>query len=126
MELPHVRYEAFRLESVKANGYGEVLVDQKTLKVPSIRSHERVWLKYWWNKVDVLNDSYEVLISLPRGYIDEPIPIDLQTLLESLYNKPKALDYSSVLLYFPARQKLFFNLWKGKVAKQESAGSFEC
>ncbi|MFI8716261.1 IS21 family transposase, partial [Brevibacillus brevis] len=51
LELPLVPYEAFRLESVKANGYGEVLVDQKTLKVPSIRSHERVWLKYWWNKV---------------------------------------------------------------------------
>ncbi|MGG3887111.1 hypothetical protein [Brevibacillus panacihumi] len=105
------------MESVKANGYGEVLVDQKTLKVPSIRSHERVWLKYWWNKVDVLSDSYEVLLSLPRGYIDEPIPIDLQTLLEPLYNKPKALDYSSVLALLPSQTKVFLQSVEGKSRK---------
>ena len=117
LELPLVPYEVFRLESVKANGYGEVLVDKKTLKVPSIRSHERVWLKYWWNKVDVLSDSYEVLLSLPRGYIDEPIPIDLQTLLEPLYKKPKALDYSSVLAFLPSQTKAFLQSVEGKSRK---------
>ncbi|MFP3693370.1 hypothetical protein SB784_35445, partial [Burkholderia sp. SIMBA_048] len=42
LELPTVPYQPFRLESVKANGYGEVFIDQKPVKVPSIRSHERV------------------------------------------------------------------------------------
>lgn len=117
LELPLAPYEAFRLESVKANGYGEVLIDQKTIKIPSIRSHERVWVKYWWNKVDVLNDSYEVLITLPRGYMDESVPIDLQTLLQPLYSKPKALDYSSVLAFLPSQTKDFLQSVEGKSRK---------
>ncbi|WP_031306277.1 IS21 family transposase [Brevibacillus panacihumi] len=117
LELPIIPYEAFRLESVKANGYGEVLIDQKTVKIPSIRSHERVWVKYWWDKVDVLNDSYEVLITLPRGYMDESVPVDLQTLLQPLYSKPKALDYSSVLAFLPSQTKGFLQSVEGKSRK---------
>ncbi|MEB8616314.1 IS21 family transposase [Bacillus cereus] len=117
LELPTVPYETFRLESVKANGYGEILMDQKVVKVPSIRSHERVWLKYWWSKVDVLNDNYEVLITLPRGYMDESIPVDLQALLQPLHNKPKALDYSSVLAFLPNQTKAFLQSVEGKSRK---------
>src|SRR5690606_36192207 len=94
-----------------------VLVDQKNVKVPSIRSHERVWLKYWWNKVDVLNDSYETVISLPREYMNEPIPIDLQAMLEPLYGKPKTLDYSSVLHFLPSHIKAFLQAVEGKARK---------
>jgi transposase len=117
LELPTVPYETFRLESVKANGYGEVIIDQKIVKVPSIRSHERVWLKYWWSKVDVLNDDYEVLITLPRGYMDESIPVDLQALLQPLHSKPKALDYSSVLAFLPNQTKAFLQSVEGKSRK---------
>ncbi|MEC2132249.1 IS21 family transposase [Brevibacillus centrosporus] len=117
LELPTVPYETFRLESVKANGYGEVLMDQKIVKVPFIRSHERVWLKYWWNKVDILNDNYEVLITFPRGYMDESIPIDLQALLQPLQSKPKALDYSSVLAFLPNQTKAFLQSVEGKSRK---------
>lgn len=117
LELPIIPYETFRLESIKANGYGEVLIDQKMVKVPSIRSHERVWLKYWWSKVDVLNDNYEVLITLPRGYMDESIPVDLQALLQPLHSKPEALDYSSVLAFLPNQTKAFLQSVEGKSRK---------
>lgn len=49
------------------------------------------------DKVDVLNDSYEVLITLPRGYMDESVPVDLQTLLQPQENQDDVSRLEHVL-----------------------------
>ncbi|MFP3381061.1 hypothetical protein SB767_32585, partial [Bacillus sp. SIMBA_069] len=49
--------------------------------------------------------------------MDETVPVDLQTLLQPLYGKPKALEYSSVLAFLPSQTKTFLQSVEGKSRK---------
>lgn len=117
LELPLVPYEVFRLENVKANGYGEIVVDQKRVKVPTIHAGETLWVRVWWDRIDIIDQQYTLVMTLPRVYEEDPTSIDLSVHLKPFLRKPKALSYSSVLAFLPDKTKAFLLSSEGKQRK---------
>jgi transposase len=69
--LPPPPFEAYRLERVKTNAYGEIIVDQRAVKVPIQYAGESLWLKVWWDRIQILNEEYD---EGPGGIGTSPYP----------------------------------------------------
>ncbi len=113
LELPAVSYEVCRLETATSNGYGEISLDKKWVRVHALSGSETVFLKVWWDRVDVLNTDYSIVATLSRGYAEKDIPVDITVQLKPFIRKPRALDYSAVLNILPASVQQFLQSTAG-------------
>jgi len=74
--LPTTPFEPVKIETARVNKYAQVHCCGEVYSVPSAQIGERVFLKLWWDRVEIFSRNEERLATLPRCYTLKTQPID--------------------------------------------------
>ncbi len=98
LTLPDHPYDVFRLDTGKVNLYGEVRFDRSNLPLVGAKPNEEVLLKIYWDHVEVLNNQYKLLATIPRPYTDKTIQLPWTEILKGLKRKPRSVTHSRFVM----------------------------
>lgn len=96
LELPRDSFEVVCFETTKLDKYGKVHLDRERLQVPGGSAQQLVSLKIYWDRLEVLNKTYETLATIPRPFSLKQQEIDWMQELKQVLHKPKAVPYTVV------------------------------
>lgn len=100
-KLPPNPYEVYRLESKFVNKYGEVKVDKLPIKVFGAKPGNYLPVKIMWDKIEVLDNEYKLLISVPRPYTNKTHEIPWQEVFKGYLRKPRSVTHSQFTKMLP-------------------------
>ncbi|MET3684488.1 hypothetical protein ABID56_002626, partial [Alkalibacillus flavidus] len=103
LHLPDQDYPIFKEKWVKANKYGEIVVDQVKVHVPKSYNFGQVRLVLYWDQFKVTSPNGEILMKDVRPYMHKRRQIPWQGILSSWLDKPRAIEYSRYQPYLPVR-----------------------
>lgn len=66
--LPGIEYQCVRYETVKAEKYGYIKVDKNLYSTSSRYALQKVLVRISYNKIDILSDDYQLVVSHSRLY----------------------------------------------------------
>ncbi|MFW0858707.1 MAG: IS21 family transposase [Dehalococcoidia bacterium] len=118
LTLPGVPFEVVRLITATVDKYTRVRFEDRPYDVPRARPGERVLLKVYWDRVEILNRELQPLGTLRRPYSAKETPIDWVSHLDIYRRKPRALEYSSYIQHLPPAVKEFFLNREGAARRQ--------
>jgi len=102
LTLPAQRFEAVKHETGTVNKYGEVRAADETYHVGAARPGQNVFIKVYWDHIEVLDEYGEQLIQdCPRRYAHRTEAIDWAAELRVFANKPRALEQATYLKALP-------------------------
>ncbi len=106
LKLPQEPREIFRIETARANKYGEIKLEEEIYHVPQAHYRQNLILKVYWDEI-VVFDEYgeEKLTVLPRKYVLTRDKIDWQGELKIFLNKPRAIEHAAYLQALPETVK---------------------
>jgi len=107
--LPTEEFEVLRTDTAVANKYGEFKVDEETYHVGSAHPKQNLFLKVYWNRIEVYDEYGErKLTTLPRKYVPKNTDdIDWIGELKIFRNKPRAIEQATYLQALPAAVKKY-------------------
>ncbi len=101
-KLPDNDFQVFRLDSAQVNKYGEVTIDKMSIKVFNSRPGNEVLLRLWWDRLEVLDQHYKVLTSIPRPYTGKVYDIPWVDVFKGFQRKPRSVRHSQFTRMLPA------------------------
>lgn len=101
--LPDEEYPIFKEEKVKANKYGEIVIDKAKVYIPKGYNHTQLTVIKYWNRFKVLSPNGEILYEDYRPYMNKGRKIPWNSILKSWLAKPRVVDYSRHAAYLPGR-----------------------
>ncbi|MBU8908976.1 IS21 family transposase [Desertibacillus haloalkaliphilus] len=109
MYLPPREYSCVRYETLKADKYGYVLVDTKRYSSSPRFSNQKVLVGITYNRVDILSDTYEVIVSHVRLYGEESKSMNWQPYLSLMAKRPTALKYTAFYDQLPVKWQTYLD-----------------
>src|SRR5699024_928585 len=103
MALPEKDYPVFKEEHVKADKYGEVVIDKTKIYVPKGYNYTKLLLIKYWNQFKVISPQGEILLKDHRPYMHKNRLIAWKSIIKSWITKPRVVDYSRHAAYLPMR-----------------------
>lgn len=100
-KLPDSDFEVFRFDNAQVNKYGEVIADKMLIKVFSARPGDEMLIRLWWDRIDVLDQHYKVLTSLPRSYTSKTYDIPWVDVFKGFQRKPRGVRHSQFTRMLP-------------------------
>lgn len=67
LKLPATDFSVYHFESAKVNAYGEIKTDKVNIPLFQVKPESTVLLKFWWNRVDVLDEFHHPPFNIPQG-----------------------------------------------------------
>ena len=117
MQLPAKRYDNYRLAKYKTNKYGYLRVDTNIYTTSPEVANQEVWVKFKSCSIEILNESYELIVKHPRLYGKHLKSQIWEPYLDEFIKKPKAICYTHFFDELPAGwQKLIENSSDKKTA----------
>lgn len=101
LTLPEKPFEVFKLSSMVLNKYSEVTIDKNNYKVFSGLPNQRVLLKTYWNRVEILTENHTLLETIPRPYTFKPQEISWVDVFRNYAVKPRTYQYSQFKRMLP-------------------------
>ncbi len=106
--LPETPYETIRYESLKADKYGFVTVDQKKYSTSPRFAKQRVSVGISYNQISIFKDD-EVIVSHRRMYGREKESMDWVPYLSLMAKRPTALKYTTFFDQLPRPWKEYID-----------------
>ncbi len=103
IELPENDYPVFKEKWVRANKYGEVMIDQVKVHIPKSYNFGQIRLVLYWDSFKVVSPNGELLHEDFRPYMHNERNIPWESILYSWLNKPRVVTYSRYKPYLPTR-----------------------
>jgi transposase len=100
-KLPDSPYEVYRLESMLVNNYGEVKVDKTPITVFGVRPGTYLPVKIMWDKIEVLDNDYTLLASVPRAYTKKVHEVPWIEVFKGYIKKPRSVTHSQFARMLP-------------------------
>lgn len=108
LTLPGKEYECVRYETMKADKYGYIKVENNLYSTsPRFASH-KVFVKVSYNKIDILTDEHQLVVSHSRLYGQYRKSMKWQPYLNLMAKRPLALKYTSFYSQLPSEWQTFF------------------
>ncbi|TRM11491.1 IS21 family transposase [Lentibacillus cibarius] len=101
LEFPRDAFEVFQLETSKLDKYGNIHMDKGRVSVPDGGAEQLVSLKVYWNRVEVMNETYETIATLPHPVGLKQQEMDWIRELKQVKDKPRAIPYTMVYTALP-------------------------
>lgn len=101
LHLPQEPFEVVQFEAAVLDKYGRARFDQTFLAVPGGTGQQRVALKVYWDRLEVMDEAYQTLGIIPRSYSLKQQKIDWVQELKQVKDKPRALPYTMVYSALP-------------------------
>jgi transposase len=92
--LPAVPFDVVRWDTATVDKYGRIKLDKHHYHGVPAGSGERVILKAYWNRVQVLNSNLEVIVQYPRIYHQDEQAINWEAQFALFSRKPGAVPHS--------------------------------
>ncbi|GGJ81447.1 transposase [Anoxybacillus voinovskiensis] len=99
--LPNEPFEAMYVKSTSLDKYGRLRLDDASFSVAGGVAKQSVWMKVFWDRIEVFDTEYRMMEILPRPYTFQEKEMDWRRELELLRNKPKAIPYTMVFHALP-------------------------
>ncbi|WP_368502786.1 IS21 family transposase (plasmid) [Alkalihalophilus sp. As8PL] len=93
--LPPKEYRGRRIETLKADKYGYVLVNSKRYSTSPRYANQKVLVGIKYNCIDILTDQYELIVSHERLYGEESKSMIWHPYLSLMAKRPTALKYTT-------------------------------
>lgn len=100
--LPEEPFQVFRLEQAKVNNYGEVRFDGVGFPLFEVHPEEKVILKIYWDRIEVLNQNYKLIGNFPRPYTHKTADVPWDKVIHNLKRKPRSAPYSQFVRMMPS------------------------
>lgn len=109
LPLPSTPLEIVQLNTRVVNKYGEIKVDKYLYRVPNVSPGNRVLVKAYWDRIEILDEYGEKLLhSCPRLYLQSAKDIDWASELEIFIRRPRAVERAVYLKALPDCIKDYF------------------
>lgn len=106
--LPTTPLEIVRLHTRAINKYGEIKVDDQLYRVPNVPPGQKVLVKEYWDRLEILDSSGEQLFHIcPRVYLQKAENIDWVAELEIFIQRPRAAERAVYLRALPKSIKYY-------------------
>ena len=106
--LPPKEYECVRYETLKADKYGYIKLDLNLYSTSPRFALSKVLVKISYNKVEILNDDHQLVVSHSRLYGQYRKSMKWQPYLNLMAKRPTALKYTSFYDQLPEEWKNYF------------------
>ncbi|WP_110927705.1 IS21 family transposase [Bacillus massiliglaciei] len=106
--LPPKEYECVRYETLKADKYGYIKLDLNLYSTSPRYALSKVLARISYDKVDILNDENELVVSHSRLYGQYRKSMKWQPYLNLMAKRPTALKYTSFYGQLPEEWKNYF------------------
>ncbi len=102
LTLPTTDLELVRFHTRVLNKYGEIKIDEQFYRIPNVPPRQRVLVKEYWDRLEILNVSGEKLLHIcPRVYLQKAENIDWAAELEIFIRRPRAAERAVYLRALP-------------------------
>lgn len=108
--MPEEDYPVFKKESVKANKYGDITIDQTKVHIPKGYNYNHLHLIKYWDKFKVISPLGEILYTDYRPYMNKGRKIPWPSILKSWLHKPRVINYSRYSNYLPGRIREYLSI----------------
>ena len=109
LKLPVTPYEVFKLSGATLNKYSEIAVDGTLFKVFNAAPNQTVLVKAYWDHVDILNDSHQLLGKVNRNYTFKPQEVNWLEVFRNYAVKPRTYKYSQFKKMLPDTIQHYLN-----------------
>ena len=92
--LPATPFDVVRWDAATVDKYGRIKLDKHHYHGVPASAGERVIVKAYWNTVQILNQSYEVITQYPRIYCQDEEAVNWETQFTLFSRKPGATQHS--------------------------------
>jgi len=100
-KLPESSYEVYRLESNLVNNFGEIKVEKTPIKVFGAKPGTYLPVKIMWDKIEVLDNDYTLLCSVPRPYTKKVQEVPWVEVFKGYMKKPRSVTHSQFAKMLP-------------------------
>lgn len=100
-KLSDIDFEVFHLDSAQINKYGEIVLDKLPIRVFKASPSDKVMLRFWWDKIDVIDTNYKTLTSIPRPYTGKVHEIPWVEVFKGYQRKPRSVSHSQFAKMLP-------------------------
>ena len=83
------------------NNYGEVKIDKMTITVFGANPGTYLPVKIMWDRIDVLDNEYNLLTSVPRAYTDKVQEVPWLEVFKGYIRKPRSVTHSQFSKMLP-------------------------
>ena len=117
-KLPTTDFSVYRLESAKVNAYGEVKIDKINAPLFQVKPESTVILRFWWERVDVLDEFHRLLTTFPRAYTGKKTEIPWQEAFRNYIHKPRSINHAHLVKMLPDRLRAYIKIEDISVRKE--------
>jgi len=107
--LPAKEYQCIRHEILKADKYGYIKIDKNLYSSSPRFALNRVRVRISYNKVDILTDDHQLVVSHLRLYGQYRKSMKWQPYLNLMAKRPMALKYTSFYEQLPPEWQIYFH-----------------
>jgi len=101
LPLPKVVFEPVEVDTAKVDKYGRVNAGGEIYEVPEAAIGEKVLLKLWWDRVEILGQNQNCLGTFHRRYTLKTQPIDWKSYFRIFVKKPRGAKHSTMYRFLP-------------------------
>lgn len=106
--LPSKEFQSLRYETVKADKYGYIKLDKSIYSTSPRFASTKVLVRISYNKVDILTDDNQLVVSHSRLYGQYRKSMKWQPYLSLMAKRPLALKYTSFYDQLPTEWQTYF------------------
>jgi transposase len=117
-------YEVYRLESLLVNNYGEVKVDKTSITVFGAKPGTYLPVKISWDRIDVLDNEYKLLTSIPRPYTDKVHEVPWNEVFRGYLKKPRSVTHSQFAKMLPKELREYLSVEDIEIRKERIGACF--
>lgn len=100
-KLPSTTYDIYRIDSKLVNNYGEIKVDNMLITVLGAKPGTYLPIKIMWDRIEVLDNEYNLLTSVPRSYTDKVQEVPWIEVFKGYSRKPRSVRHSQFAKMLP-------------------------
>jgi transposase len=106
--LPAKEYQCIRYEILKSDKYGYIKLDKNLYSTSPKFALSKVLVRIAYNKVDILTDDHQLIVSHSRLYGQYRKSMKWQPYLSLMAKRPMALKYTSFYEQLPSEWQSYF------------------
>lgn len=101
MALPTVAFDVVCLDAAVLNNYSQFKWDGATYDVPKGKPQQKILIKAYWDRVEVLDSQQQQLATLSRHYMMKTHAIDWAAHFENYARRPRATVNAAMFRHMP-------------------------